>query len=92
MVSRGVLVHRFFRAEIDAERVGCVVVYRADRLSRRILDFLQLMEQFDLHGVSFVSVTEQFSTATQGGRLYQHMLLSFAQYERELRSAAISKA
>ena len=72
------------REEIDAGRVGCVVVYRADRLSRRILDFLQLMEQFDQHGVSFVSVTEQFSTATPGGRLYQHMLLSFAQYEREL--------
>lgn len=70
--------------EIEAGRVQCVLVYRADRLSRRIIDFLQLMETFDKHGVSFVSVTEQFSTATPGGRLYQHMLLSFAQYEREL--------
>jgi site-specific DNA recombinase len=72
------------RAEIEAGRVQCVVVYRADRLSRRIIDFLQLVEMFDQHGVSFVSVTEQFNTATPGGRLYQHMLLSFAQYEREL--------
>jgi len=71
-------------AEIEAGRVQCVIVYRADRLSRRILDFLQLVELFDKHGVSFVSVTEQFNTATPGGRLYQHMLLSFAQYEREL--------
>jgi site-specific DNA recombinase len=71
-------------AEIEAGRVQCVLVYRADRLSRRIIDFLQLVEMFDKHGVSFVSVTEQFNTATPGGRLYQHMLLSFAQYEREL--------
>ncbi|MCI0440255.1 MAG: recombinase family protein, partial [Chloroflexi bacterium] len=70
--------------EIQAGRVQCVVVYRADRLSRRILDFLQLVELFDKHGVAFVSVTEQFNTSTPGGRLYQHMLLSFAQYEREL--------
>ncbi len=70
--------------EIQVGRVQCVVVYRADRLSRRILDFLQLVELFDKHGVAFVSVTEQFNTSTPGGRLYQHMLLSFAQYEREL--------
>lgn len=70
--------------EIEAGHIQCVLVYRADRLSRRIIDFLQLVELFDKHGVSFVSVTEQFNTATPGGRLYQHMLLSFAQYEREL--------
>src|SRR5262249_12835265 len=71
-------------AEIEAGRIQVVVVYRADRLSRRILDFLQLVERFDKHGVAFVSVTEQFNTSTPGGRLYQHMLLSFAEYEREL--------
>jgi site-specific DNA recombinase len=69
---------------VRAGHVQCVLVYRSDRLSRRILDFLQLMELFDEHGVAFVSVTEQFNTSTPGGRLYQHMLLSFAQYEREL--------
>jgi len=69
---------------IRAGQIQCMLVYRSDRLSRRILDFLQLMELCDKHGVAFVSVTEQFNTSTPGGRLYQHMLLSFAQYEREL--------
>jgi len=69
---------------IRAGQIQCMLVYRSDRLSRRILDFLQLMELCDKHGVAFVSVTEQFNTSTPGGRLYQHMLLSYAEYEREL--------
>jgi site-specific DNA recombinase len=69
---------------VEAGEVQCVAVYRADRLSRRLLDFLQLVEFLDKHGCAFVSITEQFNTSTPGGRLYQHMLLSFAEYERAL--------
>jgi site-specific DNA recombinase len=85
--SGGNLERPALKRLLEAVRAGhaqCVLVYRSDRLSRRILDFLQLMELFDKQGVAFVSVTEQFNTSTPGGRLYQHMLLSFAQYEREL--------
>jgi len=60
------------------------VVYKVDRLSRSLLDFSKLMERFDRHGVSFVSVTQQFNTTTSMGRLMLNVLLSFAQFEREI--------
>ncbi|HKZ19225.1 MAG TPA: recombinase family protein [Acidimicrobiia bacterium] len=72
------------RADIAAGLVDAVIVYRSDRLSRSIRDFLELMEEFEHHGVAFVSVSEQFDTSTPGGRMHRNMLLTFAQYEREL--------
>jgi site-specific DNA recombinase len=71
-------------ADVEAGRVDCVVVYKVDRLSRSLLDFTRLMEAFDKHRVSFVSVTQQFNTATSMGRLVLNVLLSFAQFEREI--------
>jgi len=71
-------------ADIEAGRVDCVVVYKVDRLSRSLLDFAHLMETFERHRVSFVSVTQQFNTATSMGRLVLNVLLSFAQFEREI--------
>jgi len=70
--------------EIEAGRVDSVVVYKVDRLSRSLLDFARLMGVFEQHGVSFVSVTQQFNTSTPVGRLTLHILLSFAQFEREI--------
>lgn len=71
-------------ADIEAKRVDVVLVYKVDRLSRSLLDFARIMETFDRGKVSFVSVTQQFNTATSLGRLVLHMLLSFAQFEREM--------
>lgn len=71
-------------ADISAGKVDCVVVYKVDRLSRSLLDFARIMETFDKHSVSFVSVTQQFNTATSMGRLVLNVLLSFAQFEREI--------
>jgi site-specific DNA recombinase len=71
-------------ADIGDGKVDCVVVYKVDRLSRSLLDFAQLMKTFDDRGVSFVSVTQQFNTATSMGRLVLNVLLSFAQFEREI--------
>ena len=71
-------------ADIEAGKVDCVVVYKVDRLSRSLLDFARLMEVFDRHRVSFVSVTQQFNTASSMGRLVLNVLLSFAQFEREI--------
>ena len=70
--------------DICAERIDCVVVYKVDRLSRSLLDFAQLVALFDEHKVSFVSVTQQFNTTTSMGRLTLNILLSFAQFEREI--------
>jgi site-specific DNA recombinase len=70
--------------DIDARRVDCVVVYKVDRLSRSLLDFARLMDSFDQRSVSFVSVTQHFNTTTSLGRLTLNILLSFAQFEREL--------
>jgi site-specific DNA recombinase len=70
--------------EIRAGKVDCVVVYKVDRLSRSLLDFAKMMETFDKHHISFVSVTQQFNTATSMGRLVLNILLSFAQFEREI--------
>lgn len=71
-------------ADIDAGKVDCVVVYKVDRLSRSLLDFARIMEVFEQRKVSFVSVTQQFNTATSMGRLVLNVLLSFAQFEREI--------
>ena len=71
-------------ADIEAGQLDCVVTHRVDRLSRSLLDFAKLMEAFERHHVSFVSVTQQFNTATSMGRLVLNVLLSFAQFEREL--------
>jgi site-specific DNA recombinase len=70
--------------DIEARRVDCVVVYKVDRLSRSLLDFARLMDRFDQRSVSFVSVTQHFNTTTSLGRLTLNILLSFAQFEREL--------
>ena len=71
-------------ADIEAGKVDCVVVYKVDRLSRSLIDFARMMELFDKHGVCFVSVTQQFNTTTSLGRLTLNILLSFAQFEREI--------
>jgi site-specific DNA recombinase len=71
-------------ADVDASRVDCVVVYKVDRLSRSLMDFTRLMAAFDAKQVAFVSVTQQFNTATSMGRLALNVLLSFAQFEREI--------
>jgi len=71
-------------ADIEAGKIDCVVVYKVDRLSRSLLDFARIMETFDRHNVSFVSVTQAFNTATSMGRLILNVLLSFAQFEREM--------
>lgn len=70
--------------DVEAGRVDCVVVYKLDRLSRSLLDFVKLIEVFDQHQVSFVSVTQRFDTSTSMGRLMLNILLSFAQFEREI--------
>jgi len=70
--------------DIKEGKVDCVVVYKVDRLSRSLLDFARIMETFDNQGVSFVSVTQQFNTTHSMGRLTLNILLSFAQFEREI--------
>jgi site-specific DNA recombinase len=69
---------------IESGAIDCVVVYKVDRLSRSLLDFARLMSLFDSHRVSFVSVTQEFNTTTSLGRLTLNILLSFAQFEREI--------
>ena len=71
-------------ADIGAGRVDVVVVYKVDRLTRSLTDFAKIVEVFDAHGVSFVSVTQQFNTTSSMGRLTLNVLLSFAQFEREV--------
>src|SRR5215472_12231885 len=71
-------------AEITAGRVDTVVVYKIDRLTRSLTDFAQIVEILDARGASFVSVTQQFNTTTSMGRLTLNILLSFAQFEREV--------
>jgi site-specific DNA recombinase len=70
--------------DIDARRVDCILVYKVDRLSRSLLDFARLVDRFDQRSVSFVSVTQQFNTTSSLGRLTLNILLSFAQFEREI--------
>jgi len=71
-------------ADIEARRVDVVVVYKIDRLSRALMDFAKLVEVFDRNSVTFVSVTQSFNTTTSMGRLTLNILLSFAQFEREV--------
>jgi site-specific DNA recombinase len=75
--------------DIRARRIDVIVVYKVDRLTRSLADFAKLVELFDAHGVSFVSVTQQFNTTTSMGRLTLNVLLSFAQFEREVTSERI---
>jgi len=70
--------------DIDAGRIDVVLVYKVDRLSRSLLDFAQVMERFNTGGAAFVSVTQNFSTADAMGRLTLNMLMSFAEFEREM--------
>jgi site-specific DNA recombinase len=71
-------------AAVEARTVDCIVVYKVDRLSRSLLDFARIVEILDRNGVSFVAVTQQFNTTSSLGRLTLNILLSFAQFEREL--------
>ena len=71
-------------ADIEAGKVDCVIAYKLDRLSRSLLDFATLMATFEKHGVAFVSVTQQFASNTSMGKLTLHILMSFAQFEREV--------
>jgi site-specific DNA recombinase len=76
-------------AEIEAGKVHIVVVYKVDRLTRSLADFAKIVDVLDAAGASFVSVTQQFNTTTSMGRLTLNMLLSFAQFEREIASERI---
>jgi DNA invertase Pin-like site-specific DNA recombinase len=71
-------------ADVEAGRIDVIVVYKVDRLTRSLADFAKLVELFDKHEVSFVSVTQSFNTTTSMGRLTLNVLLSFAQFEREV--------
>ncbi len=76
-------------ADIETGSVDVVVVYKVDRLTRSLTDFAKIVEIFDRHGVSFVSITQSFNTTTSMGRLTLNVLLSFAQFEREVTSERI---
>src|SRR6195256_314952 len=71
-------------ADVEADKIDVVLVYKIDRLSRSMLDFLKLVETFERHGVTFVSITQSFNTTSSMGRLMLNVLLSFAQFEREV--------
>ncbi len=71
-------------ADIGDGLIDIVVVYKVDRLTRSLADFAKMVELFDAHGISFVAVTQQFNTTTSMGRLTLNVLLSFAQFEREV--------
>src|SRR4051794_608571 len=75
--------------DIRSRKIDVIVVYKVDRLTRSLADFAKLVELFDAHGMSFVSVTQQFNTTTSMGRLTLNVLLSFAQFEREVTSERI---
>src|SRR2546430_4244933 len=75
--------------DVRARKIDVIIVYKVDRLTRSLADFAKLVELFDEHGVSFVSVTQQFNTTTSMGRLTLNVLLSFAQFEREVTSERI---
>jgi site-specific DNA recombinase len=81
-MDRPGLVH--LMEDIAAHRIDTVVVYKVDRLTRSLADFAKIVEAFDAQGVSFVSVTQQFNTTSSMGRLTLNILLSFAQFEREV--------
>ncbi|WP_031597343.1 recombinase family protein [Ferrovum myxofaciens] len=71
-------------ADIEAGKIDVIVIYKIDRLTRSLADFSKMVEVFERYGVSFVSVTQQFNTTTSMGRLMLNILLSFAQFEREV--------
>ncbi len=71
-------------ADVAADKINVIVVYKVDRLTRSLADFAKIVETLDAKGVSFVSVTQQFNTTTSMGRLTLNILLSFAQFEREV--------
>ena len=71
-------------ADVDAGKVDVIVVYKIDRLSRSLLDFMKMIERFNQQGVSFVSVTQHFNTTDPTGRMFLGILITFAQYEREV--------
>jgi hypothetical protein len=75
--------------DVDAGRIDVIVVYKIDRLTRSLADFAKLVEAFDAKSISFVAVTQQFNTTTSMGRLTLNVLLSFAQFERELSSERV---
>src|SRR4051812_6685952 len=75
---------RLLLADIRAGKIDVIVTYKIDRLTRSLADFAKLTEIFDARGVSFVAVTQQFNTTTSMGRLTLNVLLSFAQFEREV--------
>ncbi len=75
--------------DVSANRIDVIVVYKIDRLTRSLMDFARIVAKFDEHAVSFVSVTQQFNTSTSMGRLTLNMLLSFAQFEREVTAERI---
>jgi DNA invertase Pin-like site-specific DNA recombinase len=86
-LSGGTLERRALQrllADIEAGQIDVIVVYKVDRLTRALSDFAKLVEIFDRRGVSFVSITQQFNTTTSMGRLTLNVLLSFAQFEREV--------
>jgi site-specific DNA recombinase len=70
--------------DVRSKKIDIIVVYKIDRLTRSLLDFAKIVETLDSHRVSFVSVTQQFNTTTSMGRLMLNVLLSFAQFEREV--------
>ncbi|MGL6095938.1 MAG: recombinase family protein [Fimbriiglobus sp.] len=70
--------------DVGEGRIDCVIIYKVDRLSRSLLDFARLIETFEQRNVAFVSITQQFNSATSMGRLVLNVLLSFAQFEREI--------
>ncbi len=76
-------------ADVAAGKIDCIAVYRLDRLSRSIIDYLGLLRLFEKHGVTFVSVTEQFNTTTPVGRLVLNQLILFSQFEREVISERV---
>lgn len=76
-------------ADVEAGRVDVIVVYKIDRLTRSLADFAKLVEAFDARSISFVAVTQQFNTTSSMGRLTLNVLLSFAQFERELSSERV---
>lgn len=71
-------------ADVQAKKIDVVVVYKVDRLTRALADFAKIVDVFDAQGVSFVSITQSFNTTTSMGRLTLNVLLSFAQFEREV--------
>ena len=76
-------------ADIEGDRIDCVVVYKIDRLTRSLMDFSKLVESFERNNVTFVSVTQHFNTTSSMGRLTLNILLSFSQFERELSAERI---